>query len=147
MHLYSHCTALNIWSAMHLIWFSEKGMNPFSFRKSYVLSPSSSNTMQMWPWWSNQSSIRTQALKRHWGKSLWPKTMSIYKVFLHGSQTLTISFPHQASLSAQAHQPRTRLPHGSAQYFWWSSAPLLYYFWRGKKRKEKKTHTRYVTCT
>lgn len=82
-HLYSQRTALKIWSAMNLIWFSEKGMNPFSFRKSYVLNPSSSNTMQMWPWWSNQSSIRTQALQRHRGKLLHcsiRKLLSVSKV-------------------------------------------------------------------
>lgn len=69
---------------MHLIWFSEKGMNPFSFRKSYVLSPSSSNTIQMWPWWSNQSSIRTQALQRHWGNLLQPKAFtSVFTVYFY----------------------------------------------------------------
>ncbi len=145
MHLYSHCTALNIWSAMHLIWISEKGMNPLSFRKSYVLSPSSSNTMQMWPWWSNQSSIRTQALQRQRQVITAKNLVYLQSISTQKSNTHNL-FPHQASLSAQAHQPLTRLPHGSAQYFWWSSAPLLHYFWGKKKRGEKK-HTRYATCT
>lgn len=82
IHIYSQCTALKIWSAMSLIWFSEKGMNPFSFRKSYVLSPSSSNTMQMWPWWSNQSSIRTHALQRQRGKLLHCSIRKLMSIFL-----------------------------------------------------------------
>lgn len=140
IHAYSQCTALKIWSAMSLIWFSEKGMNPFSFRKSYVLSPSSSNTMQTWPWWSNQSSIRTQALQKHRGTLLYWKKTKVFgwsKVFLAWSQILTIFFHHQANLSAQAHQLLTWLPHGSAQYFWWSSTPLVHYLCKQK-------HTRYA---